>query len=136
MKTGSTFIRASAGKAGNKNKVPSVVQKQLLATEKHISQRSLQAMLSSLNRKSLYVLVDKGQHKVALIISRRHITVQNLRVDKYTAMVPVTYPSTGDMKAAFKKLLRAMQPGGLESEAPFYKSLEDSGWRNIVKMNV
>ncbi|VDM38878.1 unnamed protein product [Toxocara canis] len=78
--------------------------------------------LLSLTRSSLYVFGDRNQAKM-------------LKLDKGCEFIPVSYPSTHNVKIAFKKFLRAVCPSWTPSEEhsiSFYKQLDDSSWLQMV----
>ncbi|KAK6062002.1 hypothetical protein COOONC_00321 [Cooperia oncophora] len=87
-------------------------------------QKTLQLTIGSLTRKNLYILVEKGQSKI-------------FRFDKSIELVPITFPTTHQMKVSFKKLLRVMRPSVAfmdSSPSTFYRLLEESEWFHIVRV--
>ncbi|VDM74885.1 unnamed protein product [Strongylus vulgaris] len=79
------------------------------------SQKTLQFAIGSLTRKNLYILIFRG--------------------DKNVEFVPISFPTTHQMKVSFKKLLRVMRPSIPfmdSSSSTFYRSLEESEWLQMI----
>ncbi|VDM52268.1 unnamed protein product [Angiostrongylus costaricensis] len=84
--------------------------------------KTLQHAIGSLTRRNLYILVEKAHAKI-------------FRCDKNIEFVPISFPTTHNMKVSFKKLLRAMQPSAPftdSSTLTFYRSVEESEWLQMV----
>uniref|UniRef100_A0A0K0DRE0 Myotubularin phosphatase domain-containing protein n=1 Tax=Angiostrongylus cantonensis TaxID=6313 RepID=A0A0K0DRE0_ANGCA len=84
--------------------------------------KTLQHAIGSLTRRNLYILVEKAHAKI-------------FRCDKNIEFVPISFPTTHNMKVSFKKLLRAMQPSAPfadSSALTFYRSVEESEWLQMV----
>lgn len=58
-----------------------------------------------------------------------------LRLDKRCEFVPISYPSSHNVKIAFKKFLRASCPSwplNDDQSASFLKQLDESSWLQMV----
>ncbi|WKY16703.1 hypothetical protein Q1695_001377 [Nippostrongylus brasiliensis] len=120
-----TSIRSSGGKPGSRGSMminPTAAWNSSTSSGDRQLQKTLQYAIGSLSRKNLYILVEKGHSKI-------------FRGDRNIEFVPITFPTTHEMKISFKKLLRVMRPSVpfLDSSSiTFYRSLEESEWLHIV----
>ncbi|KAK6766955.1 hypothetical protein RB195_026302 [Necator americanus] len=121
-----TSIRSSGGKPGSRGSLvnPAIPWTMASSYGERQSQKTLQHALGSLTRRNLYILVEKGHSKI-------------FRGDKNMEFVPISFPTTHQMKISFKKLLRVMRPSvpfmdSSSSSSTFYRSLEESEWLQMV----
>ncbi|EYB89669.1 hypothetical protein Y032_0229g2924 [Ancylostoma ceylanicum] len=119
-----TSIRSSGGKPGSRGSMinPTIPWTVASSYSERQSQKTLQHATGSLSRKNLYILVEKGHSKI-------------FRGDKNVEFVPISFPTTHQMKVSFKKLLRVMRPSVPfmdSSSSTFYRSLEESEWLQMV----
>ncbi|KIH66986.1 DENN domain protein [Ancylostoma duodenale] len=121
-----TSIRSSGGKPGSRGSMinPTIPWTVASSYSERQSQKTLQHAIGSLSRKNLYILVEKGHSKI-------------FRGDKNVEFVPISFPTTHQMKVSFKKLLRVMRPSVPfmdSSSSTFYRSLEESEWLQMVAL--
>ncbi|KJH46561.1 DENN domain protein [Dictyocaulus viviparus] len=119
-----TSFRGTSGKPGSRGSLmlnPAAWGSSSSSSDRH-SQKTLQHAVGSLTRRNLYILVEKGHTKT-------------FRCDKNIEFVPISFPTTHNMKVSFKKLLRTMRPSVPftdSSAATFYRSMEESEWLQMV----
>ncbi|KHJ99863.1 DENN domain protein [Oesophagostomum dentatum] len=119
-----TSIRSSGGKPGSRGSMINAGIPWTIASSysERQTQKTLQFAIGSLTRKNLYILVEKGHSKI-------------FRGDKNVEFIPISFPTTHQMKIAFKKFLRVMRPSVPfmdSSSSTFYRSLEESEWLQMV----
>ncbi|PAV64196.1 hypothetical protein WR25_22018 [Diploscapter pachys] len=84
---------------------------------------NLNLSLLEAGRKNLYIFVEKQHAKL-------------LRAESNFEFATISFPTTQEMKIAFKKMLRAVKPSIINStdafSDPFIKELDDAGWLKLV----
>ncbi|VDP21645.1 unnamed protein product [Heligmosomoides polygyrus] len=117
-----TSIRNSGGKPGSRGSLMMNPTVSWSSSGDRILQKTLLNAIGNLTRRNLYILVEKGHTKI-------------FRGDKNIEFIPITFPSTHQMKISFKKLLRVMRPSVAfvdSSSTTFYRSLDESDWLQLV----